>query len=572
MRRASVPAGSVRVPPGEAEPVGTELPPRKKQRVTPDSFRAESAPQVRTFSQPSAPEPMYSSIVAGISATQSAISALAPPPSTSAPRPGTTNTATVLSKDDSNAEADDILDDQVPLSTDPHSIERDDSISLACGNCGVLPPKRLRRFALNEHLLCDSCYNYRSKNKVNISAGHQHDKQDRVNHVEDAKVGPGWTFYLVRSNKCMTALCTYCGWKATQNVTEMKRHRNVCSLVPESQKSTNGVAPLTPNPSSVPSSQQILVASGEHQMIQKASVSPSVTAGLKAAKSLAYEAISEDSAPVSKSIAPPEIQELFCKPLSGLAEMNEAVNRAIAETTVDYGDEYTGPRLVQSKILTPEEKAAAVARMRAEGIEVISVDSHESDSDSSWSGSDICESSSYLFRPVPLIKNARYEKEPDPRRWVDEVEDEKANTFNFVAAQRKIKARPGLKANVKALENCKKPGKLLAISDWRGRVRKYGSFHRETERDPGPQKKGIFVREVADRTRLTIPRGFDDHEIMRQEVEGTMHEFLGLPRQMKYDLMDSHRLVAARTLAFSDAAGRGRVPDRDKFPVGKGVA
>lgn len=307
-------------------------------------------------------------------------------------------------------------------------------------------------------------------------------------------------------------------------------------------------------------------------MIQEACVSPSVAAGLKAAKGLAYGAISKESVPVSKSIAPPEIQALFCKPLPGLVETNEAVNGTLPKTTVDYGDEYTGPRLVQSKMLNQEEKAAAVARMRAQGIEVISVDGDESDSESSWSGSDICESSSYLFQPVPIIKSARYEKEPDPRRWVDEVEDEKANTFNFVAAQRKIKARPGLKANVKALENCKKPGKLLAISDWRGRVRKYGSFHRETERDPGPQKKGTFIREVADRTRLTIPRGFDDHEIMKEEVEGTMHEFLGLPRLMKYDLMDSNRLVAARTLAFSDAAGRGRVPDRDKFPVGKGVA
>ena len=566
MRAARIPADPVPADPVEAEP------PRKRQRVTTDSFRAESAPQVITPLQSGALEPMFSSIVAGISATKTATSAFAQAPLASTPHPGTTNTATVLSKDDSNAEADSNLDDQPPLNTDPHLTYRDDTIPLACGNCGALPPKRLRRFTLNDHLLCDSCYYRRSKYKVNYPLGDQGDSQDRAIGIEDAKLGVGWTFYLVRSYKCITALCTYCGWKTAHDSTKMTRHRQDCSPGLKSQKAINGEPPLTQNPSSVTSSQQIPVASGGHQMIQEACVSPSVAAGLKAAKGLAYGAISKESVPVSKSIAPPEIQALFCKPLPGLVETNEAVNGTLLKTTVDYGDEYTGPRLVQSKMLNQEEKAAAVARMRAQGIEVISVDGDESDSESSWSGSDICESSSYRFQPVPIIKSARYEKESDPRRWVDEVEDEKANTFNSVAAQRKIKARPGRKANVKALENCKRPGKLLAISDWRSRVRKYGSFHRETERDPGPQKKGTFIREVADRTRLTIPRGFDDHEIMKEEVEGTMHEFLGLPRLMKYDLMDSNRLVAARTLAFSDAAGRGRVPDRDKFPVGKGVA
>lgn len=133
-----------------------------------------------------------------------------------------------------------------------------------------------------------------------------------------------------------------------------------------------------------------------------------------------------------------------------------------------------------------------------------------------------------MFQRISLVKSARHEAEPDPRRWVDEVEDQKVKDFDMDAAQKRIKARPGLKENVKAKRNGTKPGKLLAMSDWQGRIRRYGSFHRETERDPGSQKQCTYTREVADHTKLTVPRGFDDQAVMREEVQGTMQEFLGL--------------------------------------------
>lgn len=87
-------------------------------------------------------------------------------------------------------------------------------------------------------------------------------------------------------------------------------------------------------------------------------------------------------------------------------------------------------------MLNEDEQATAVARIRARGIEVTSDD--DSDSASSWSGSEDDESVVYPFQPTPLVKSARYEVEPDPRRWVDEVEDQKAKTFDVEAARRRI--------------------------------------------------------------------------------------------------------------------------------------
>lgn len=92
----------------------------------------------------------------------------------------------------------------------------------------------------------------------------------------------------------------------------------------------------------------------------------------------------------------------------------------------------------------------------------------------------------------------------------------------------------------------------------------------------GCRSRFTHVREKTDPSKLTVPRGFDNQEPETVEIQGTMQEFLRLPERMKYDLTDSDRMVRARTLAFSDAERkemgrrRGMVPDKEKFPVGKG--
>lgn len=376
-------------------------------------------------------------------------------------------------------------------------------------------------------------------------------------------------YFQEERNKCLTVQCTHCGWERASNPVRERQHRRECSKGRAVRRAKNGVAHMAHDVVSLQSLQQKLNASVQDQTAREASTNSSIAAGLKAAKILAAKAVSKASAPAPNSIAPDEIQVLFYQPLPRLGETNDAANGAVSLPIYDNDRDDAGPRLVKPKMPNEEEKAAAIARMRAQGIEVISVDDTDSVSDTCWSDSDILESSSSSFQPVSLLQGARHQEEPDPRRWVDEIEDHKSQTFDIEVARKKIQARPGLKANVKTRKNGTKPGKLLAMSDWRSRLLEHGSFHRETDHNPGPQKLGTFTREVADRTKLTIQRGFDDQEIMKEEVEGTMQEFLGLPTWMKYDLTDANRLVAARTLAFSDAAGRGRVQDKDKFPVGR---
>jgi hypothetical protein len=468
---------------GKCDPVRAELPPKKRQRITPNSSRTEPPPVKSVTPQASAIEPMASSIVASISATKTATSTFAQEPSAIAPVSITADPATTISGVNHTAQADKSLILLHSPNTNLSPPHREDDMPRSCANCRRLGINRLRGFGPSRRLLCDSCpvYNYHWKTSADRPINHELNSEDRAGDDSSA-----------------------------------------------------------PN-------------------------SPSVTA-----KTFAAKAIAKTSAPAPSSVAPAEILALFCQPLRNV-ETNRAADKAVPWCNLEQDNDYADPRLVQSRVLNEEEKAAAIARMRAQGIEVVSVSGSDSDSNSSWSGSEVGESSLYPFQPIPLVKSARYEEEADPQRWVDEVEDLKAKTFDMEAAQKRIKARPGLKENVKALQNYTKPGKLLAMSDWRNRIQKYGSVHRETERDPGPQKLGSYIREVADRTKLTIPRGFDDPEVMKEEVQGTMQEFLGLPKQMKYDLTDSDRLVGARTLAFSDAAGRGRVPDKDKFPVGKGA-
>lgn len=378
-------------------------------------------------------------------------------------------------------------------------------------------------------------------------------------------------YFQEKGKKCLTVQCVCCGWERAKNPTREKQHLRECATGRATWRDNNAVAHVAHDITHAHFVQQRADTSDLSPTVRKARNDSSIVAGLKAAKILASEAISKASAltPPPNCITPKEIHALFCQPLPCPSTVVGYADGALASS--NYDDEFkAAPRLIQSRMLNDEEKAAAIAGMRAEGIEVISVNGTDSEHDVSWSDSDVSESASYTLEPVSLVQNTRYNEEPDPRCWSDDQQDDRFYTFDLGAAKRRISARPGRNANVKARKNGTKPGKLLAISDWQSRIRKHGNLHRESDRNPGPQKTGTYIREVADRTRLTIPRGFDDQEIMRMEVQGTMQDFLGLPRQMKYDLIGAPRLVAARTLAFSDATGRERVPDKEKFPVGVG--
>jgi hypothetical protein len=291
-------------------------------------------------------------------------------------------------------------------------------------------------------------------------------------------------------------------------------------------------------------------------------------AGIRAAKALILKAA---STPAANSVAPDEIQALFCRPLQHFKDHARDESEMIEPRSQGDKADDNGPRLVRSRRLNEEEKVAAVARMRADGIEV---DSADSDSEDGWSDGDIYEASTSLITPFSLVENLRYEQQPDPRLWMDTEEDYRSSKFDENVAKRKIAARPDRKANVKARQSGRAPGpgKLLAMSDWQARKRNYGSFHHETERNVGAPKKGTTIREKADRSKITLRAGFDDHDVLKEEVQVTPREFLGLPSVLAYDSIGPARLAAARPLAFRDATfGKTkRVPDSEKFPVGRG--
>ena len=369
--------------------------------------------------------------------------------------------------------------------------------------------------------------------------------------------------------KCLTVQCTRCGWQRASNPTREKEHQRECWSGRTFQERGNAIEKVANGVSQVQRPQPKFNASRQDNSIHASSDRPTIAAAApKTATVVPFKAFSEPLTLAPNFIAPGEIQALFCQPPPLVPNAHGADDGPLP---LSIRDHVTGKtvRLLQPQPRNEEGKATAIASMRAQGIDVIG--GMYLEPDTSWSDdSDMSEADSCLFQPISLVQSARYRNEPDPRRWVDDDEDDKSRSFNILAAQRKIQARPRRSANVKARRNGTRPGKLLAMSDWQTRVRRYGILHRETERNPGPQKVGTFIREVADRTKLTVLKGFDDPETVRAEVHGTMQEFLGLPRQVKYDLIGAPRLVAARTLAFSDATGRERLPDRDKFPVGMG--
>jgi hypothetical protein len=495
---------------GEYDPAGASVPSSKRSRVTSDSPRAASAPLRNIIQQYAVPDPVSSPILASISATKTATDAFAQEPSLVVPSLIIAAAGSASSGDDHASEPHESHTRQQPPPAGLDPNDQIPDIPQVCTDCErpASGDTRLIRYGGLDLVVCGPCYQRRYRSKT------------KKKRPLERKIASGG---LTANN------------------------------------------PVATSSSSTPLD------------------TTSVVAGLEAAKALAFDAITSSAAPgletenvlasnvipkapatAPNSVAPADILALFSQPRTTMW-----THRAADEPRSSLGrdNDYTGPRLVQSKVLSEVEQDAAVARLRAQGVEVISASGSDLDSLSSWSGSE--DDEAFVLQSNPLVKSARYEADPDPRRWIDEVEDQKARDFDMDAAQKRIKARPGLKENVKALRNGTKPGKYLAMCDWRGRIRKYGSFHRECERDPGPQVQGTYIREVADRTKLTIPRGFDDQEVAKEEVQGTMQEFLGLPKHMKYDLTDSNRLVAARGLAFSDALGR-RVPDKDKYPVGKG--
>jgi hypothetical protein len=388
-----------------------------------------------------------------------------------------------------------------------------------CSNCKVANGKRLRRWKSKDPPRCDPCYDYLR------------------NHGRDKPVEPRTT-----SN---TDFELYQDEDSPGRRTDSSRAGSSLQIEQDD-------APIRPK--------QQIRAEDKSKEAQAART--------RAAKALALKSA---STPAPNSVAPDEIQALFCQPPPRFKD--NAVDESEMTEPRSQGNKVddNGPRLVRSRRLNEEEKAAAVARMRADGIEV---DSADSDSEHGLSDGDISEGSTSLITPFSLVENLRYEQQPDPRLWLDTEEDYRSSKFDENVAKRKIAARPDRKANVKARQSGRAPGpgKLLAMSDWQARKRKYGSFHHETERNVGTPKKGTTIREKADRSKITLKAGFDDHDVLKEEVQVTPREFLGLPSVLAYDSVGPARLAAARPLAFRDATfGKTkRVPDSEKFPVGRG--
>lgn len=122
----------------------------------------------------------------------------------------------------------------------------------------------------------------------------------------------------------------------------------------------------------------------------------SSVAGLEAAKALASKANTGFAAPrleienalTSKvtakastsplnSVAPPDIMALFSQPHPTLDRYR---TDDVPRSSLGQNNDYTGPRLVLPKVLGEEEENAAVARLKAQGVEIISVCGSDLDS------------------------------------------------------------------------------------------------------------------------------------------------------------------------------------------------
>lgn len=485
---------------------------------------------------------------------------------------------------DGDRNSDDGADEFSATKVTPSLQEKGKNAHPQCGNCQVANGKRLRRWKGTDRRLCDPCYmhlyhhdfdkptEHRAISNIDSELiqykGSQGTRADLDRSISPYQTEQGdWVFtnfvyFLIESNKCQTVQCVHCGWERAKNSTREKEHLQKCSKARAFAKDNRAPTSLKLNDAPTNSNQPI-PEDFDTEQTQAEGFGVANSLALKVASTLAPE-----------SVAPDDILALFCRPVRcskyAVGDKDKPTSTSTFQTKADS----LGPRIILSKVLNKDEKAAAVARMRADGIEIDSAESDSanssSDSEDDWSDTGNPNITSSINIPVSLVQNGRYEQQPDPRLWTDNEEDCRSLMFDQDAAERKIKRRPDRKANVKARQNGRAPGALLAISDWQTRQQKYKSFHRETHRNLGPSKKGTTTREVADPWMITLKAGFDDHDVEKKEVEVTPHDFLGLPSKLAYDSVGIATLAKARTLAFRDATKTGRVPDSEKFPVGRG--